>query len=158
MNGDHSHDGKYWQETEGKGRGSLKWSCKYFERSGVFVRIRYLYELETLKVCKRTTKCRLAINWGNEFIVLSNSDVRKRKNFHPSFRGKLNIGMLEVKVIFELFNLTDILKKQKGIINIPPCLNSGGHFSSQRISRIHTMILAKVNPSGEPIATPSCCL
>ena len=40
--------------------------------------------------------------------------------------------MLEVKVIFELYNLIDNLKKQKSVIKISLInLNLGGHFSTQ---------------------------
>ena len=53
------------------------------------------------------------------------------------------ISMFEVKVMFEFFNLIDILKKQKSVINVPP-INYWSKFrqafSSQRISCAHEKI------------------
>ena len=67
--------------------------------------------------------------------------------------------MLEVKLMFEFLNLIDIMKKWKSVINILP-INYWSkfrrHFPSQRNSCTQKKVLAKVGPSEELIATPSC--
>ena len=77
--------------------------------------------------------------------------------FH--FRGKRNISILKVKVMFKFFSLIDILKMQKTVISLPLISyqsNFRWAFSSQRISASHRKILSKVGPSAELIITPSC--
>ena len=85
----------------------LKHSVKTL-RNNIKIRA-YLYELGT--------ECRLATNWGSEFAVFSNFDVKKRKGIiHLNFNGKLSISMLQIMVIFEFLNLIDVLIKKKSVM------------------------------------------
>ena len=74
------------------------------------------------------------------------------------FESKFDIRMFCVHILYKLFQLLIIIKGDKNNINIPPvnvrkksCGPSECHFFSEW----QRNALAKVGPSGDPMATPS---
>ena len=79
-----------------------------------------------------------------------------RANHLFQFQIKPYISMLEVNLISEFFILINILKKQKGIINISLTnywFKLRREYSNQRIPFTHKKTFAKVSSTGERIAT-----
>ena len=76
-----------------------------------------MYELGTKLPNLVKIPLNAGLQWTEVVDLLFSAMILMSKHFN--LRGKFYISILEVKEIFEFFNLIEILKKSKSVIDIP---------------------------------------